>query len=184
MATYLGRTDLAPAYHLRAERFVNDSPLEAAGFEVAVPLAKNGRPDVRGGCEESPNIYPTFTYADDPARFVEGEATQQVFERKVGAYRERLWRQVETVVGAPGFLRPRFSALDIYIAVMTRWRPRRGWFQAECLGTRAVSGLFTAWSRGLDLHRHKDRRNGGRASMEEAFSARIKRPGSFMRILS
>jgi hypothetical protein len=36
-------------------------------------------------CEESPNIYPTFTYADDPARFVEGEATQQVFERNVGA---------------------------------------------------------------------------------------------------
>jgi glutathione S-transferase len=126
MATYLGRTDLAPAYHLRAERFVNDSSLEAAGSEVAVPLAKNGRPDVRGGCEESPNIYPTFTYADDPARFVEGEATQQVFERKVGAYRERLWRQVETVVGASWFLRPRFSALDIYIAVMTRWRPRRG----------------------------------------------------------
>ena len=49
MATYLGRTDLAPAYQLRAERFVNDSPLEAAGFEVAVPLAKKGRPDVRGG---------------------------------------------------------------------------------------------------------------------------------------
>jgi hypothetical protein len=135
-------------------------------------------------CEESPNIYPTFTYADDPARFVEGEATQQVFETNVGAYRERLWRQVEMVAGAPWFLGPRFSELDTYIAVMTRWRPRRGWFQAECLGTRSVLGLFTAWSRGLDLHRHKDRRNGGRASMEEAFSARIKRPGSFMRILS
>jgi GST-like protein len=78
------------------------------------------------------NIYPTFTYADDPARFVEDEAAQQVFETNVGAYRQRLWRQVETVVGAPSFLGPRFSALDIYIAVMTRWRPRRGWFEAEC----------------------------------------------------
>jgi GST-like protein len=78
------------------------------------------------------NIYPTFTYADDPARFVDGEAAQQVFETNVGAYRQRLWRQVETVAGAPWFLGPRFSALDIYIAVMTRWRPRRSWFEAEC----------------------------------------------------
>jgi glutathione S-transferase len=39
------------------------------------------------------NVYPTFTFADDPARFVEGEAAQQVFETNVGAYRERLWRQ-------------------------------------------------------------------------------------------
>ena len=85
------------------------------------------------------NIYPTFTYADDPARFVEGEATQQVFETNVGAYRQRLWRQVETVVGAPSFLGPRFSALDIYIAVMTRWRPRRGWFEAECPHLYAVA---------------------------------------------
>ena len=182
MVTYLGRTDLAPAYHLRAERFVNDCPLEAAGFEVAVPLAKNGPPDVRGGPRGVPNIYPTFTYADDPARFVRAKQRSR-FSRGTSAYRERLWRQFETVAGAPWFLRPRFSALDIYIAVMTRCRPRRGWFQAECLGTRAVSGLFTAWSRGLDLHRHKDRRNGGWASTDEAFSARV-RPGSFMRILS
>jgi GST-like protein len=78
------------------------------------------------------NVYPTFTYADDPARFVEGEAAQQAFETNVSAYRERLWRQVEAVAGAPWLLGPRFSALDIYIAIMTRWRPRRGWFEAEC----------------------------------------------------
>jgi GST-like protein len=78
------------------------------------------------------NVYPTFTYADDPARFVEGEAAQQAFERNVGAYRERLWRQVEDAAGAPWFLGPRFSALDIYIAAMTHWEPRRAWFEAEC----------------------------------------------------
>jgi GST-like protein len=78
------------------------------------------------------NIYPTFTYADDPTRFVEGELAQQSFETNVGAYRQKLWRQVEVAVGAPWFLGPRFSALDIYIAVMTRWGPRRGWFEVEC----------------------------------------------------
>jgi hypothetical protein len=71
--------------------------------------------------------HPTLTYADDPARFVESEAAQQAFETNVGAYPGRLWRQVEVVAGAPWF-----SALDIYIAVMTRWRPRRGWFEAQC----------------------------------------------------
>ena len=78
------------------------------------------------------NIYPTFTYADDPTGFVEGELAQQTFETNVGAYRQKLWRQVEAAVGAPWFLGPRFSALDIYIAVMTRWGPRRGWFEVEC----------------------------------------------------
>jgi GST-like protein len=78
------------------------------------------------------NVYPTFTYADDPARFVEGEAAQRAFETNVGAYRQRLWRQVEAAAAGPWFLGPRFSALDIYIAAMTRWQPRRSWFEREC----------------------------------------------------
>ena len=42
-----------------------------------------------------------------------------------------LWRQVEGAAGSPWFLGERFSALDIYLAVMTRWRPKRGWFESE-----------------------------------------------------
>ena len=71
-------------------------------------------------CEESPNIYPTFTYADDPARFVEGEATQQVFRDE----RRRLSRKIvatsrngsrcAVVLGAAVF--------GARHAVMTRWR--------------------------------------------------------------
>src|SRR5215472_14524996 len=74
------------------------------------------------------NIYPTFTYADDPARFVPGEEAQQGFLANVDAYAQRLWQQVEETAGAPWFLGERLSALDIYVAVMTRWRPRRAWF--------------------------------------------------------
>src|SRR5215472_7278206 len=74
------------------------------------------------------NVYPTFTYMDDPARFVSVEAAQQPFADSVGAYRERLWTQVEANTGSPWFLGERFSALDIYLAVMTRWTPRRVWF--------------------------------------------------------
>lgn len=77
------------------------------------------------------NIYPTFTYADDPARFVSVNAARDPFRAATDAYAQRLWHQVEGEAGAPWFLGERFSALDIYIDVMTRWRPKRGWFEGE-----------------------------------------------------
>jgi GST-like protein len=74
------------------------------------------------------NVYPTFTYVDDPARFVSVEAAQEPFADNVSAYRQRLWAQVEANAGTRWFLGERFSALDIYLAVMTHWQPRRAWF--------------------------------------------------------
>lgn len=100
------------------------------------------------------NVYPTFTYADDPSRFVPGEAAQQGFLTNVSAYRERLWQQVEDSAAAPWFLGERFSALDIYIAVMTHWRPRRAWFaearpslSAIALRADAEPRLTAVWQR-------------------------------------
>jgi GST-like protein len=77
------------------------------------------------------NIYPTFTYADDPARFVSVNAARDPFRAATDAYAQKLWRQIEGNVGTPWFLGERFSALDIYVGVMTRWRPKRGWFETE-----------------------------------------------------
>jgi len=77
------------------------------------------------------NIYPTFTYADDPARFVSVNSARDPFRAATDAYAQRLWRQVETAARTPWFLGERFSALDIYVSVMTRWRPKRGWFEGE-----------------------------------------------------
>lgn len=77
------------------------------------------------------NIYPTFTYADDPARFISVNAARDPFRAATDAYAQRLWRQVQDQARAPWFLGERFSALDIYLSVMTRWRPRRGWFETE-----------------------------------------------------
>jgi GST-like protein len=74
------------------------------------------------------NIYPTFTFADDPSRFVTGEAAQAAFKQTVDDYAIRLWGIVETEASRPWFQGDRFSAIDIYIAVMTHWRPRRAWF--------------------------------------------------------
>ena len=77
------------------------------------------------------NIYPTFTYADDPSRFVSVSAARDPFRAATDAYAQKLWRQVNGEAQAPYFLGERFSALDLYIGIMTRWRPKRGWFETE-----------------------------------------------------
>lgn len=78
------------------------------------------------------NIYPTYTYADDPARFVEVASARADFAAKVHAYARRLYAILDSAAASPDFFLPgRFSAIDIYIAVMTRWRPRAAWFSTN-----------------------------------------------------
>jgi GST-like protein len=87
------------------------------------------------------NVYPTYTYGDDPARFVDGEDAQRSFRDHVNAYRNKVYSVLESVAGTPWFLGARFSALDIYVCAMTRWRPGREWFAANAprLATIAAS---------------------------------------------
>ena len=77
------------------------------------------------------NIYSTFTYADDPSRFISLTAARDPFRAATDAYAQKLWRQIDGEVGSPWFLGNCFSALDIYLDVMSRWRPKRGWFETE-----------------------------------------------------
>lgn len=74
------------------------------------------------------NLYPTFTYADLPERFVKTEGASGPFREEVDAYAKRLWGMVEGAAGTPHVLGERFSALDLYLAVMTQWRPKPAWF--------------------------------------------------------
>ncbi len=101
-------------------------------------------------------VYPTFTYGDDPGRWVDGEAAGKSLRAHTDAQREASWRQVEAAAAAPWFLGAQFSALDIYIAVMTRWRPRRDWFAAQCPKLTAIAhaaeerpALAAAWRRNI-----------------------------------
>ncbi len=75
------------------------------------------------------NLYPTFTYADEPTRFVKsGDEAAKAFRAEVDAYAQRLWRMVEDAAVGPWFLGHRMSAIDLYLAVMTQWRPKAEWF--------------------------------------------------------
>lgn len=75
-------------------------------------------------------VYPTFTYADYPERF----APSAPAELAAGAlaWRERLWRQAEAAVADGSWpVGERITALDVYVATMTRWRPGPDWFRRE-----------------------------------------------------
>jgi GST-like protein len=103
------------------------------------------------------NVYPTFTYADVPTRFVADEAAAKGFRAATDAYAQRLWGEVERAAGAPWFLGERFSALDVYVATMTRWRPGRAWFDAHAPRLAAIAAradaldaLRPTWARNFD----------------------------------
>jgi GST-like protein len=74
------------------------------------------------------NVYRTYTYADEPNRFVPDAAARDGFRATVDGYAQRLYGILAVTARTPWFLGECFSALDIYVAVMTRWRPGRRWF--------------------------------------------------------
>ncbi|HSD87814.1 MAG TPA: glutathione S-transferase family protein [Kofleriaceae bacterium] len=75
-------------------------------------------------------VYPTFTYGDEPAKWTPDGAEE--LRQSTDDHRKALWRLVEGAVRGPWFLGERPSALDLYVSVMTRWRPRREWFAENC----------------------------------------------------
>ena len=102
------------------------------------------------------NVYPTYTYADDPARFVSEESARPAFRAAIDTYAKTLYSILEGVADAPWFLGERFSALDVYVCTMTRWRPGRAWFEANApklhaiaAGTEAVPELKDVWRRNI-----------------------------------
>jgi GST-like protein len=90
------------------------------------------------------SIYPTFTYGDDPSRYVSGEGAQKELRARTDSQREELWRLVEGASLSPWFLGERLSVIDLYVWVMTRWRPRLAWFEANCPKLAAIAAALDA----------------------------------------
>lgn len=100
------------------------------------------------------NIYPTYTYADLPARFVPRADARDGFAEAVGQYAKMLYGQLNDAAAGPWFLGDRFSALDVYICTLTHWRPGRAWFAentprltAIADATRTLPRLADVWAR-------------------------------------
>jgi GST-like protein len=89
-------------------------------------------------------IYPTFTYGDEPKKWVPDETAAKLLRQSTDRHREALWLQVEAAASAPWFLGDGRSAIDIYIAVMTRWRPGRKWFEVQTPRLMAIAHRLEA----------------------------------------
>jgi GST-like protein len=92
------------------------------------------------------SIYPTFSFGDDPSRFVKDKAAQRELQEACIELRKRMWSHVETAASASGpwFLGMRHSLIDVYLTVMTLWRPRQEWFAAECPRITRIAAALRA----------------------------------------
>lgn len=79
------------------------------------------------------NIYAMFDIGDEPSRWVEGEETQKALKEKSVEKQKFFWGLMEQEMSpAPYIFGETISALDIYIAMISRWRPGREWINANC----------------------------------------------------
>ena len=79
------------------------------------------------------NIYAMFDIGDAPSRWVDGEAAQQALKEKSVEKQKFFWGLMEgDLTPAPYVLGTQMTALDIYIAMVSRWRPGRAWFVEHC----------------------------------------------------
>lgn len=78
------------------------------------------------------SLYPTFTYGDVPEKWVPDPKAAPSLRESTDRQRENDWRVLEGEASAPYFLGETFSAIDIYLAIMTNWRPGRAWFEKNC----------------------------------------------------
>jgi GST-like protein len=89
-------------------------------------------------------VYPTFTYGDEPAKWVEDTQGAKHLRESTDRHRQAQWSRLEEIAGEPWFLGPKMTALDLYVAVMTRWRPGRKWFSAHTPKLLAIAEKTSA----------------------------------------
>ena len=118
---------------------------QTPGAGLAPPVGASTRPAfLRWLIFLVATIYPTFTYGDDPSRYVNEPEARDELRAVTDAECQRAWRQVETGITGPWMLGETRSALDLYVWTMVRWRPRRDWFRTYCPRLAAIADAIDA----------------------------------------
>ena len=109
----------------------------------------------------SSNFYSTLTITDGPHRFISDPAQYDDLLNHANARRKELWQIMnEAFAGVPGpfLLGERTSMLDLYVAMMSYWSPRRDWFMENCpnlagavRATEKHPVVQTVWARNYEL---------------------------------
>lgn len=105
------------------------------------------------------NYYPTFTITDGPERYIADEAQHpELLERALERRKQLLTIMEEGVFPGPYILGGSLSLLDVYVAMMSHWSPRRDWFFEHCprlsgavRATESNPVIRSVWKRNFDL---------------------------------
>lgn len=92
------------------------------------------------------NVYTHYTMRDFPERWSDDAAIQAVLAEAASARIGAAWRLLaaQFVPRGPFAFGAAPGALDIAIAVMSRWTPGRGWFTRQCPRLAAVAAAVDA----------------------------------------
>jgi GST-like protein len=98
------------------------------------------------------NVYGPIAVGDHPEQWMPDH--HEPLKAGAVAMIERAWRILEENARAPYLTGEHFSILDVYAAMMSHWRPRRAWVDANCPKVSAalqraeaqpvVAGIFAA----------------------------------------
>ena len=88
------------------------------------------------------NMYALAPFRDFPAKWIDEEAAQKRFRERTTERLHELWRQLETELQpAPYVLGADMSALDLYLAMVSRWWGGRKWVPENCPRLAAAIAL-------------------------------------------
>ncbi|WP_336195953.1 glutathione S-transferase family protein [Enterobacter hormaechei] len=89
------------------------------------------------------NVYPTFTYADYPGRWVP-DAPEQLKKNCI-EYRKSLYLWFDSQLSAsPYAFGQQLTLLDVYIAVVRTWGPGHEWFTTNAPNITAIADAVCA----------------------------------------
>jgi GST-like protein len=101
------------------------------------------------------NVYGPIIIGDFPERWVDGDEAHKSLKAHALERLKHAWRSFEdSIAPAPFIFGNRLSVLDVYVAMISRWRPGRVWLTEHCpramsavAATEAVPSIAATWSR-------------------------------------